>query len=383
MPACRSPSSANRAGTVAIVQSPRLDVVDLVPADRRRDGALADPADRVGAGDRVVARVLVVVDEHLVWRRGPCATTSSSRPAGSAARPRGRTRARRGARRRTPSAARSGRRRASRSRPRSSASRPRRARRAPRERRGRRGARPLRSALWHRVEVDPPLVRLLDVGPARVPRVELDRRHLHRPDDAAELGHAQLVGVPVVPREGDAHRLHPVGRAPRDPLLVDLLAVDAAREAVQHARPLAQRADDPVADAHVVAGEIELRLAARGEVDPVGTRDADRPALDLEFNGIVTLRHGQKSRGTPIDPPPPPIYGHARWGSGWHRGVKHGGRALRSAPRWPRSLWRPRRPPTLRSRGPARSRSTGRTSSKRSRARRPGCASPSTTTATR
>ena len=31
MPACRSPSSAKRAGTVAIVQSPRLDVVDLVP----------------------------------------------------------------------------------------------------------------------------------------------------------------------------------------------------------------------------------------------------------------------------------------------------------------------------------------------------------------
>ena len=66
IPACRSPSRAKRAGTVAIVKSCGLDVVDLVPADRGGDGPLLDAADRVGAGDRVVASVLVVVDEYLV-----------------------------------------------------------------------------------------------------------------------------------------------------------------------------------------------------------------------------------------------------------------------------------------------------------------------------
>src|SRR5450755_1838312 len=42
------------------------DVLDFLPGDRGRDRGLLDPADRVRAGDRVVAGVLVVVDKHLV-----------------------------------------------------------------------------------------------------------------------------------------------------------------------------------------------------------------------------------------------------------------------------------------------------------------------------
>src|SRR5205807_5689653 len=67
-------------------------------------------------------------------------------------------------------------------------------------------------------------------------------------------------------------------------LLVDLLAVDARREAVQHARPLPQRADDPVADGDVVAGERELGIAAGREVDPVRARDPHGPAIDCQFD---------------------------------------------------------------------------------------------------
>src|SRR6516165_268787 len=42
----------------------RVDVVDLVPGDRGGHGRLRHAAHRVGAGDGVVARVLVVVDEE-------------------------------------------------------------------------------------------------------------------------------------------------------------------------------------------------------------------------------------------------------------------------------------------------------------------------------
>src|SRR6266568_3558761 len=41
-----------------------LDVVDLVPGDRGGHGRFRHAAHRVGAGDRVVAGVLVVVDEQ-------------------------------------------------------------------------------------------------------------------------------------------------------------------------------------------------------------------------------------------------------------------------------------------------------------------------------
>ena len=58
------------------------------------------------------------------------------------------------------------------------------------------------------VEVDPPLVGLLDVAAAAVPRVELDRGHLHGPDDAGELGDAQLVGVQA---DGPVERLRVSG----------------------------------------------------------------------------------------------------------------------------------------------------------------------------
>ena len=124
-----------------------------------------------------------------------------------------------------------------------------------------------------RVEVDAQLVGLLDVGAPGVPRVELDRRHLHRPHDRGELGDAQLVGR-APGREADLGRLDPVRRALGQPLLVDLLAVDALGIAVQHARPLAQRADDAVPDRQVVVDEVELGLAARREVHPVGIADA-------------------------------------------------------------------------------------------------------------
>ena len=122
-----------------------------------------------------------------------------------------------------------------------------------------------RRALGHRVEVDAPLVGLLGVGPPGVPRVELDGRHLHRPDHLGQLGHAQLVGVLPVAGEVDAHGLEP-GRGPaRHPLLVDLLLGHALGEPVQHARPLAQGVDDARPDRQVVLDQVELGRPRAGK----------------------------------------------------------------------------------------------------------------------
>jgi hypothetical protein len=64
-------------------------------------------------------------------------------------------------------------------------------------------------------------------GPPGVPRVELHGRHLHRPHDVGQFGHAQFVGVPAIAREMHPHRLQLRRRAVRNPLLVHLLAGDS------------------------------------------------------------------------------------------------------------------------------------------------------------
>ena len=123
----------------------------------------------------------------------------------------------------------------------------------------------------------------LGVGPARVPRMELHRGHLHRPQHAGQLGDAQLVGVPAVAREAHPHRLQPRRRAAGHPLLVHLLAGHPGGKPMQHARPLAQRPDDPLPHRQVVAGQVELGLAAGREIHPVRVGDAHRPVPDLEL----------------------------------------------------------------------------------------------------
>jgi hypothetical protein len=65
--------------------------------------------------------------------------------------------------------------------------------------------------------------------------------------------------------------------------------VDALWEPVRQARALAQRPDDPVGDAQVVAHQVELRLAALREVDALGARDADGPLADLEVDGDTAV----------------------------------------------------------------------------------------------
>ena len=79
------------------------------------------------------------------------------------------------------------------------------------------------------------------------------------------------------------------------PLLVHLVAGHAGGEAVQHARPLVEGADDAVADAEVVVDEVELGLAARREVDPVGVGHPHHLVVDLELDGDGLLDAMEKT----------------------------------------------------------------------------------------
>jgi hypothetical protein len=138
-----------------------------------------------------------------------------------------------------------------------------------------------------RVDVDAELVGVVDVTAARRPRVEVDRREVRRPRDLRELGHAELVRV-TPGRERDARDLDPLRTLFRHALLVDRLALGAARVALQLSRPLVERADDAVADREVVLHVIELRLPARGVEDLAGVRHLHDPLAHLkldEFRG--------------------------------------------------------------------------------------------------
>ena len=283
MPACRSPSSAKRGGTVAIVKSPGSAVVDLVPADRRRDRrfrARRAPSRRCGScdpGRSGCSRRTPSPD------RGPCATTSGRRARPPGARPRGRTPVPPAAPPRIRALAGCARRCGCPCRQMSSAIRSHRARRAPRRRCGRRVARRRRS---------PPAS-----GRDRC----ATRRDARRRSVASSTGAARpsTSARPRRHRRDAGHTAHQPcgssggsGRAPSAPtrgalgqaLLVHLLAGDAGGEAVQHARSVAERPHDAVGDGEVVAGEIELGLAARREVHAVGIGQPHRAIADLEHD---------------------------------------------------------------------------------------------------
>ena len=219
---------------------------------------------------------------------GPCATTSGRRARRRGARPRGRTPTppadvgepvdRQGCARRCGCPCHRT----------SSASRRRRARRAPRGRCGRRGGRRRRSP-GHRVEIDAPLVRPFDV----------EASEFHGWNSTVDICTAQTTSAGCWTHSSSAvgssvgsgpARSRPVRGALRQALLVDLLAGDAGREAVQHARSVTERPHDAVRDGEVVAGQVELGLAPRREVHALGAAQPHDAVADLDFDRRTCVR---------------------------------------------------------------------------------------------
>jgi hypothetical protein len=134
-----------------------------------------------------------------------------------------------------------------------------------------------------RVDVDPQLVRVVDMRAARRPRVKVDRREIRSPCDVRDLGHAELVRV-APGREGHAGRLDPLGPLLRHALLVDRFPLGAVRVTLQLRGPLVQRADDPLAHGEVVLDMVELGRLQLPVEDLVRVRDLDGAAIDLELD---------------------------------------------------------------------------------------------------
>ena len=130
----------------------------------------------------------------------------------------------------------------------------------------RRGHRVSEGGARLRVEVDPQLVRVVDVRSPDRPRVELHRAQIRRPREHGRLGRADFLGGPAA-GELNLDLLHPVRRPGRHPLLEERLALDPVREPAQRGRPVPQRGADPVADRDVVADQFFLGHPGRREHD--------------------------------------------------------------------------------------------------------------------
>jgi hypothetical protein len=126
-----------------------------------------------------------------------------------------------------------------------------------------------------RVEVEPQLIRMIDVAGARRPRVEHDRVHLRHPDRCRGLvddEHRMLAAA----REGDLGVTHPLRHALGRVLREVLLPADAVGIPLQGDRAIAVRRDERIADRDQVLRVVEFRDA---ELGPEHARRAGDPHL--------------------------------------------------------------------------------------------------------
>ena len=157
-----------------------------------------------------------------------------------------------------------------------------------------------------RVEVDAQLVGAVDVGAPDRPRVERQRAHLRAPHGHGDLGRADLGGL-AARGERDVDALHVVGRALREPLLVERVGLlpgpaggeldagtDAGGPAFQRGGPVAQRTHQPVLHLREVLRDHQLGDGGRpvgGLVDdPVRAGHAHGAPSRLDLDG-GRLRH--------------------------------------------------------------------------------------------
>ena len=122
------------------------------------------------------------------------------------------------------------------------------------------------------IEIDPQLVRVIEVlGPHRV-RMEIDAGQVDDPQELGGVAQDDLVGgAPGGKAELDG--LDPVRPLLRRPLLVEELLVDAVDVALEDERPAAGRLQRRPGDRQVVVGQVELGVAGRWKQDLVRVGD--------------------------------------------------------------------------------------------------------------
>ncbi len=273
MPRIGSPTAAMRAGIVSSVNTSGSTRRDLVPEQRRRDARVRRGADRVRRGDRPVARVLAVVDEHAD-AIGDAPRRRRDRLVVDTALDLDRKRLREAANlgkrqlgldRREDVEARRARRLRVRAQPEL-------VHHLAHDERDLAHERPL--AVARRVEVDQQIVGLLDLRDARRPRVQLDASEVRDPRERLDVVDDRE-DRRVAARELHEDLVDEVGMLRRHALLVEELALDAVREALHVERPAAEMGESLLGHADVVGDEIALRQSPLREEQLVGVRDLD------------------------------------------------------------------------------------------------------------
>ena len=278
MPCIGSPTCAIRVGHRLDRERRRVDAGDLVPAQRRRDARVRRGAHRVRRGDRPVARVLAEVDEDAD-AIGDAPRRRRDRLVVDAPLDLLRERLREPAHLREQQLrldrredVEAGRARRLRIR-----AQPELVHHLAHDERDLAHERPL--AVGRRVEVDQQVVGPLDLGHARVPRVQLDAAEVRDPRERRRVvDDREHRRVPA--RELDEHLVDEVGMLRRHALLVEELALDAVREPLHVERPPAEVGERELRDADVVRDEVALRQPARGEERLVGVRDRNVVTAD-------------------------------------------------------------------------------------------------------
>jgi hypothetical protein len=262
----------------------RVDVVELLPADWRRDLRAGTGAHRPGAEDRLVRRVLVVVDEDPL--PALLLPPGGGEDVGAAAL----ELARRGHRGEANGVGVPARLQADVDVESAVAGRLGKADDAELvqerlELRGRHaGLGEARARL--RVEVQAQLVGVVGVVGAVRPDVEAQTGEVDRPGDVRDVGrHERSRGRAV---DGlDRRRLQPLRRVVGHALLEERRAAGTLGEALHEHRPAAHRAHERFGHRGVVAHDVELRLAALGEQHLARSGDPHLAPGELEHLRVV------------------------------------------------------------------------------------------------
>src|SRR5207253_10794106 len=152
----------------------------------------------------------------------------------------------------------------------------------------------------HRVQVDPQLVRMIEVaGPDRM-RIEVDASEVDDPGELGRLADDDLLGGPARGK-AEHHRLDPLRARAGRPLLEEGFTLGPVDEALERHRPPGHPAYGSLGHGQVVTEQIGLGVAGSREEDLVRITDGDLPSTDIDH--LASFGHARTIRRIP----PPPL----------------------------------------------------------------------------
>src|SRR5213078_1577016 len=132
-----------------------------------------------------------------------------------------------------------------------------------------------------RVQVDPQLVRVIQVAGTDRVGIEVYTSQVDDPGQLRGIAYHDLLGGPAR-WKGELDRLDPFGARRRRAFLEEGLPLGPVDEPLESHGATRDPTQRSFGDRHVIANQIELGVAALREEDLVGIADRDRPAGDFQ-----------------------------------------------------------------------------------------------------